>query len=119
MSIRISQFNKILLETVTFIHKKFPTDRDIDYAMCQIEMVIPISPRSVVVQFMSSIKSYIPKILARDVSFFIDLLKSDEYLKCFELHDKWHLLSSDEQEYILGNAIKLVKLGTIIIDETQ
>jgi hypothetical protein len=121
MSLRIDAFNKFLLKTLGSISNKFPDDKDIYFALAQVELSVNISPRLTVEVFLGAIHDYETQIAAKDEHFFLDLFNSDSdeklnTLKCFELGDKWNTLTNEEKDDLFTKVQKLVFLAKLAIE---
>jgi glycyl-tRNA synthetase alpha subunit len=119
MSVRITTFNKILLETLGELSNKFPQDRDIFYALSELEIAqnTVSSTRYVVTSFMESLSPFKKEIEEFNESFFLNLVCTDENLKCFNLADKWQFFSVTERAKLFATVQKLLKLGAVIESE--
>lgn len=117
MSQKIDVFNKMLLDTVSFLMNKFPQDKDISYTQYQIELANSTSPRITFDTVMEYIPLYSTEISNQDEHFFINLSRKEDSLKCFNLHDKWSKLSLDEKNYLFIQFRKMLTLGNIIKKE--
>ena len=111
---RIQVFNKMLLDTISFLINKFPTDRDFSFTKSQIELSISTFPEVPFNTVMEYIPLYTTEITNQDENFFLSLSKTDDSLKCFNLHDKWSQLTSQEKEYMFVQFRKMLTLGNII-----
>lgn len=111
---KIQVFNKMLLDTVSFLMKKFPDDKDISYTQYQIELANNTTPRITFDSVMEYIPLYETQITNQDEAFFINLANQEESLRCFNLHDKWNTLGDQEKEYLFIQFRKMLKLGQII-----
>ncbi len=114
---RHNVFNNLLQSTADIVSKRFPKDKDVDYARSRLAVAISMSPRLPVLHFMDGIDPYRKYIKNRDESFFLGVAKADDTLKCFNLGDKWQQLSDDDKESLWINVSKMVSLGDKIIDE--
>ena len=117
MSQKIEVFNKMLLDTVSFLMNKFPEDKDISYTQYQIEIANSTSPRLTFDTVMEYIPLYSKEITNQDENFFLNLSKQEDSLKCFNLHDKWAQLLDTEKEYLFIQFRKMLTLGNIIKQE--
>ena len=111
---RIQVFNKMLLDTISFLINKFPTDRDFSFTKSQIELSISTFPEVPFNTVMEYIPLYTTEITNQDENFFLSLSKTNDSLKCFNLHDKWSQLTSQEKEYMFVQFRKMLTLGNII-----
>jgi len=107
----IDTFNKILLNTVDFLFKKFPDDQDISYAHYQVEIAVKAVPQSTFKTVYDYILLYKKQITGKDELFFINLSETDDSLKCFALKDKWSLLTADEKNHLFMQFQKLLRIG--------
>ncbi len=114
---RHSVFNNLLQTTADIVFRRFPSDRDIDYARSRLDVAISMSPRLPVLHFMDNIDPYRKYIKRRDEVFFLGAAKSDDTLKCFNLGEKWEQLSDEDKELLWGNVTKMVSLGDKIVSE--
>ena len=109
-------FNNLLQSTADIVSKRFPNDKDIDYARCKLEVAVSKSPRLPVLHFMDAVDPYREYIAARDEAFFLGVAKADDTLNCFNLGDKWKHLTEEDKDSLWRNVSKMVDLGDKIIE---
>ena len=112
---RIVAFNNLLQKTADLISNRFPDDRDIDYTRSKIELGVERAPRLAVVTFMEEVIPYRAYIDNRDEAFFLGKAKADDTLRCFNLGEKWKVLSETEKDMLWTNVSKMVALGEKIM----
>lgn len=119
---RISAFETLLSRTIALIQKKFPLDKDVQYAANQIDLSMSMSKRVTIRTLAESIRPFKDELMRKDAHFFIDLCHKDkglEGLAAMDLGNKWGAFTPGEQAQLFNDMINLYGLAERLLQEMQ
>lgn len=116
--IQIQAFNAKFIQLLDFFAKKFPNDREISYALTQMDSAVTLTPKLPALHFMKEIFPYIDHLYERNEDFLLELKQSKyaDVLGHLSLDEKWKLMSEPDRDYFWSTTKSLHRLGEKIMD---
>jgi hypothetical protein len=114
MATTVSAFNEMMDQFLTELNLTFPENKGVIKFQAAFEIMKQTAPNKILDNFMTSIKPYGPKIMAKDDSFILEDSKSIDALADIDLATVWNESSDNTKAAIWQYLLHLFILGTTI-----
>ncbi len=114
MASTVTAFNEMMDQFLTELNLTFPENKAVIKFQASFEILRQTAPSKILDNFMGSVKSYGPKIMAKDETFIREDSKNIDAIKDIDLSSMWDQASDGTKSAIWQYLQTLFVLGTTI-----